>query len=260
MLLYMQHRQQHRARQSQDVWQAVERLFLPKWDKDFIRPCLWKKLPVGTRMERLGGKLCPLDSRVEDHEHVFRHCFFGAFMFDTVNRAFGLLQSPTGAVEPSRVLKAHTLLSLTMTQGVILWAGVKVQWNLRCRAKYQQQPPVLDEFIAGWATVLRQLRSEPNMSCPRADLHRFVGILDGWFEDPNMPTIFKCQPDSANQCQAPKTRLTSWHRKRQNGGSTGTRQTSTFAHWRGRVGLWSIPMARPKRFVFGCRGDMEFGS
>ena len=31
-----------------------------------------------------GGKLCPLDSKVEDNAHVFRHCFFSAFMFDTV--------------------------------------------------------------------------------------------------------------------------------------------------------------------------------
>ena len=29
------------------------------------------------------------------------------------------------------------------------------------------------------------------MSCPRSDLHSFVGTLDGWFLDPLMPSIFK---------------------------------------------------------------------
>ena len=55
-------------------------------------------------MERLGGKLCPLDSKVETHEHVFKHYFFSPFLFDTVRRAFGLVPTPSGVVEPSRLL------------------------------------------------------------------------------------------------------------------------------------------------------------
>ena len=105
-------------------------------------------------MERLGGKLCPLDCRVEDHEHVFRNCFFSNFMFDTVRRAFGVVQGLLGVVEPSRLLCDHPLLSLTTTHGLLLLAGLKVKWSLRCRAKYQKQMPALGEFIAGWAGVL----------------------------------------------------------------------------------------------------------
>ena len=204
MLLFMQHRWRHPARQTLEVWQEFQRLFLQKWEKDFIRRCLWKKLPVGTRMERLGGKLCPLDSNVETHEHVFRHCFFSSFLFDTVRRAFGLVPAPSRAMEPCRLLHEHPLLSLTMTQGLILWAGVKVQWNLRCRAKYQKQAPVFNELIAGWATVLRRWRSERDMSCARSDLHRFVGILDGWFENPNMPQLFKSKPKPPTNAQPPQ--------------------------------------------------------
>ena len=173
------------------MWQAFGRLHLPRWDRDFIQRCVWKKLPVGTRMERLGGKLCPLDCRVEDHEHVFRNCLFSNFMFDTVRRAFRVVQGPSGVVEPSRLLRDHPLLSLTTTQGLLLWAGLKVQWSLRCQAKYQKHMPVLDEFIAGWAGVLRRWRAEVNMSCSRLDLYTFVEILDGWFSDPAMPGIFK---------------------------------------------------------------------
>ena len=32
------------------------RLYLPKWDLDFIRRVLWEKLPVGVRMEQLGAQ------------------------------------------------------------------------------------------------------------------------------------------------------------------------------------------------------------
>ena len=96
MLLYMQHKRRHEPRQPAEVWQAFGRLFLPKWDRDFLRRALWKKLPLGTRMERLGGKLCPLDGRVEDHEHVFRHCMFSVFMQSTVRKAFGMVEAGGG--------------------------------------------------------------------------------------------------------------------------------------------------------------------
>ena len=82
------------------------------------------------------------------------------------------------------------LLSITTTQGLLLWAGLKAQSNLRCRAKYQHQPATLDEFIAGWAGVPRRWRAESNMSVPRCDLFFFIKLLDGWFDNPAMPGIF----------------------------------------------------------------------
>ena len=196
MLLYMQHKQRHEPRQPAEVWQAFGRLFLPKWDRDFLRKAPWKKLLLGTRMERLGGKLCPLDGRVEDHEHVFRHCMFSAFMQSTVRKAFGMVDAGGVKVEPSRLLRDFPLLSITTTQGLMLWAGLKAQWNLRCRAKYQHQPATLDEFIAGWAGVLRRWRAESNMSVPRRDLFLFIKILDGWFDNPAMPGIFQGPPSN----------------------------------------------------------------
>ena len=142
----------------------------------------------------MGVKLCPLDPKVEDHEHVFRHCFFTTFMFDMLRRAFGVVASESGGIEPSRLIRDSPLLLLTTTQRLLLWVGLKVQWNLRCRAKYQRKPSVLDEFIAGWAVVRRRWRSEKNMSCSGRDLQQMVGILDGWFDDPQMPRIFHGRP------------------------------------------------------------------
>ena len=43
-----------------------------------------------------GGKLCPQCGRVEDHAHTLKRCYFSAFMFDTVRKAFGLAQGGGG--------------------------------------------------------------------------------------------------------------------------------------------------------------------
>ena len=95
-LLAMQQRTRHEARQSKEVWRVFGCLHLPKWDLDFIRRVLWRKLPVGATMERLGGKLCPQCGRVEDHAHTLKRCYFSAFMFDTVRKAFGLARGGVG--------------------------------------------------------------------------------------------------------------------------------------------------------------------
>ena len=63
---------------------------------------------------------------------------------------------------------------------------------------------MLDEFVAGWATVLQLWRAEKNMSCSKADLHWFVGILDRWFENLLMPSIFKCLPKAPTNANPPK--------------------------------------------------------
>ena len=52
---------------------------------------LWRKLPVGVRQERMGGKLCPLDGWVETHALVPKDHFSSSPMFHTVRRAFGLV-------------------------------------------------------------------------------------------------------------------------------------------------------------------------
>ena len=58
-------------------------------------------------------------------------------MFDTVHRAFGVVQVESGVVEPGGLLLEHPPLSVTTTHGLLLWVGLKAQWNLRCAAKYQ---------------------------------------------------------------------------------------------------------------------------
>ena len=113
-------------RQPLEVWCVFGRLYLPKWDLDFIQRALWKKLPIGGTMgHRVGTKLCPLCHKLEDHEHVLRHYRFSPFIFDTVPKAFGPVRQDKLVVEPSRVLLENPTLSLQTSQGLVLWAALK---------------------------------------------------------------------------------------------------------------------------------------
>ena len=81
-----------------------------------------------------------------------------------------------------------------------------MHWGLRCRAKYQLMAPVLDEFIAGCAGLLRTWRAEKDMSYSRRNLCRFVEALDDWFENPQMPRIFPEQPQQPTNAKPVKQR------------------------------------------------------
>ena len=65
-LLYMQRGLAEDPHQPLEVWRAFGRLYLPKWDLDFIRRVLWKKLYFGGRMgHRVGSNLCSLCHKLE---------------------------------------------------------------------------------------------------------------------------------------------------------------------------------------------------
>ena len=103
-LPFMQRRHAEDPRQEASMWQQFGRLYLPAWDRGFIRRVLWKKQPIGGRMgHRVGRALCLLCHKLEDHPHVLKHCRFLAFMFDTVKKAFGLVQRGGGMVDPSHL-------------------------------------------------------------------------------------------------------------------------------------------------------------
>ena len=126
--------------------------------------------------------MCPLDGRVEDHQHVLKRCFFSGFMFDTVRKAFGLVSWEGGSMEPSRLLLAAPLLSMQTTQGLVLWVGLRAQWRLGCEVKYQRQQVSLHDFVALWGAGLESWRGERNMSCNRADLQHLIVQLQAWGE------------------------------------------------------------------------------
>ena len=169
-------------RQPLEVRRAFRRLYLPNWDLDFIRRALWKKLPIGGRTgHRVGSKLCPLCHKLEDHEHVLRHCRFSPFIFDTVRKAFGLVRQDKLVVEPSRVLLENPTLSLRTSQGLVLWAALKAQWALRCQARFQGAVPTLDDFVARRVGVMEIWRAKKDLSLSRVDLQHLIEQLFSWF-------------------------------------------------------------------------------
>ena len=131
---------------------------------------------------RVGSKLCPLCHKHEDHEHVLWHCFFSAFSFDTVRKAFGVVQREGGGIEPSRLLLEEPLLSLSSSRGLVVWATLKAQWALRCEARYQGATPSLDDFVAKWVGILEVWRAERDLSLSTVDLQHLLTQLLSWFE------------------------------------------------------------------------------
>ena len=116
---------------------------------------------------RVGSALCPLCHKLEDHPHVLRHCRFSVFMFDTVRKAFGLVHGDGGVIEPSHLVLENPLQSVGTKQGLVLWAGLKAQWSVRCEARFQGEIPSLDDFVAKWVGTLEVWRAEKDLSVSR---------------------------------------------------------------------------------------------
>ena len=114
---------------------------------------------------------------LEDYEHVLRHCQFSAFMFDTVRKAFSLVQQEGGGVEPSGLLYDEPALSLQSTQGLVPWAALKAQWSLRCEVRFQVVAPSLDDFVACWLGVLKRACRCPDLICSTSWINSCCGLM-----------------------------------------------------------------------------------
>ena len=103
-------------------------------------------------------------------------CTCSPFVFDTVRRAFGLVQCEGRQMKPSRLLLDEPV---QCTQGLVLWAALKAQWKLPWAVKYQRRSVTCDEFVALWPSILEGLRGERDMSCSRVDPHHLIAQLQG---------------------------------------------------------------------------------
>ena len=63
---------------------------------------------------------------------------------------------------------------------------------------------MLDEFIAGWAFILRRWTSERDMSCSRRDLQHLIRQLDGWFDNRDVPGMMEAEPSKPTTAQPVK--------------------------------------------------------
>ena len=127
-------------------------------------------------------KLCLIDHKKETHLHFLRGCLTSFVMFDLVRQSFGVVQTKDGSVvEPSRVVDAP-LLSLGTTQGLLIWAGLRAQWVLRCAKRCRGEAYSKEIFMAKWLSVCRSWQRQAEISVSRRDLWHFVSVLESWFQ------------------------------------------------------------------------------
>ena len=193
MLLHLRSSLPPTPRADSATWKAFKKLQLPWIDKDFIRVVLWKKLPLAKRLTPMTGGQgkCPLDGLLEDHTHFLRSCRFNSFTFYILRQTFGLVQQDDlPAVEPSRLVSDHPALSLTTTQGLLVWAALRCSWTLRCdKALGGGGDPTLDTFVATWRSKLTFWQRAHNMSVSRKDLACFLDVLTTWLESHRILTL-----------------------------------------------------------------------
>ena len=91
---------------------------------EFVVTVLWRKLPVAQQLAQflvVEGNDCALCAVAEDHDHVFKKCFFLPDSLDLIRRLWGLHVWDNVWYEPSRLCTDRSLISVTTIQGWLVW-------------------------------------------------------------------------------------------------------------------------------------------
>ena len=105
--------------------------------REFVTMALWCMLPVAQRLAQfkvMEGQDCPLCGVAEDHDHVFKKCFFLQDSRALICRLSGLHVCDNVCCEPSRLCTDRSLISITTIQGWLVWTAVYARWLIRCEA------------------------------------------------------------------------------------------------------------------------------
>ena len=148
------------ARQTVEVWKALERAKLPRKVKEVARQVLLKKLPVGKWMESIGmgdTDKCPLCLRVEDNEHRVKQCSYLEVPIQLTRDLFLPIRDKQGRrIEPSRMCLEHQQKSLETEQGVLMWTAIAALWRYQCEVRYQRTQASREGYLGWWDGELRQ--------------------------------------------------------------------------------------------------------
>ena len=77
-------------RQNQETWTAYSKLVAPTDFLEYLRLALWRKLPVGERLDawlKTGG-LCPFHSEIESIDHSLLSCLFSKVVISFVSSVY----------------------------------------------------------------------------------------------------------------------------------------------------------------------------
>ena len=140
MLSYPRDRER---RQPDESWQSLMSCRLPASDIDFIQKTLWRKQPVGDRLEswRPEGPLCPLCQEPETTPHTMPHYKFLRFVFPIIDQCI-----PPYVVDEIQIsslaelIEHHPAESLHLPRGILGWAAIEANWAIRCKATIERNP------------------------------------------------------------------------------------------------------------------------
>ena len=170
-------------RQPGNVWSALHKLHLPGPDKDFIRQALWKKLAVGSRLHVIFPaivSLCPLDGLVEDHHHVLKACQFLQVPLSILRQCLSPVYHEGSLVEFSRLCYEYPLLSLSCSQGLLVWKVLRTLWVFRCAVMFRGQHSHVIPFMASLLEALQWWMKQEALAVPNGMVRHFLRGVEAW--------------------------------------------------------------------------------
>ena len=115
-------------------------------------------------------------------------------------------------MEPSWLVVDAPVVSPGITQGLLIWVGLRAQWVLRCARRFLGEAYSKEIVIAKWLSVCRSWQWQQEISISRRDLWHFMAILEDWFKpgvsiERRAPRLVITPPSKQQQRAAKKQRL-----------------------------------------------------
>ena len=154
--------EQIKPRQPPEVWTAFLKITRPPGFREFIRLALWRKLPVGSRLNSWlnDGGLCPFHQQLETVPHVLTECLF-----------LGVAESFVHLVFPKVTVcvLSRTEESLSHPAGLLVWTAIHAHWQLRSIVKLDPptSPVTLNRFLHLWCSSISDWANPPGCSLIR---------------------------------------------------------------------------------------------
>ena len=133
---------------------------------------------------------CPIDGELETIDHARTECSLLKVAFNTIAKCF-----PTATAEehPTTLLSSSLRHSFQCLSGVLAWAAVYANWQVRQKKKHQRQyAATWTRFVSIWIATSKLWATCPlNIPISDHDLHLFIRALPSLFsmmECCNTPT------------------------------------------------------------------------
>ena len=113
----------------------------------------------------------------EDHDHVFKKCFFLQDPLALIRSLWGLHVCDKIWYEPSRLCRDHSLVSVTTIQGWLVWTAVYARWLIRCEAINILRLDMATAVLQRFYVALLSWKSLPPGTLPQEVITTTCGCL-----------------------------------------------------------------------------------